>query len=645
MGTVQTILEISPELKGIKELRDLLVEASQAARDIRSTVAGLNFNGGSGGGGGGAGGGAGPTPGGTGYNPNTGGGGGGPSTGGGGSGVPGFPGTPPAGMPPASLWQRIMFGNAVTGKAIGGLGSLGIGGMMLQGSLRTTSSAMQSYFGQEAIEQGGLVSGSLSQALSGVAAASYNRQKATQQAVIGGGGGAIGGAGMVAGGMLMTNPGTFGVGLALMIGGALVSAGSQVGSAAANSFLSVLQAKEQAAFGFYEDVYQKRTQLARTGMKAIALGGEMPSDSEMFSRSGGRSSGLGYEFGYSPQEIAQQSAEFAQAGGHGLSTRFRLAADRGLGLGSGSLGSYISALSGGQASFGFAPSTGAGMPGENHLNRIIANAIGAGISKAKLGDYLSRIASTNEAMVSRGLAMSDIGIQRNLGGLTTAGFTPMQAASAAQNVNQYGSSLLSEMGEQRLPSSMVRALVKRTLLQKYGSWDAAMTGLEGELQTGEAMTTMAGIQSGLPDELQAPFGMAITGMFPTMAKKFGSFAPGEGMGGPDVYEAAKAVTGAPEFQMLQMAATREGMQTMAQSIQQINAQFDLMVTLLEKQTDNLRERFPAAIDRLLTELGGAASTRRSPTGYNAQNPNSPRVGAHLANIDEHRATGSHIGPQ
>jgi hypothetical protein len=614
MSTVETILSITPDTKNVERLRDLLVEASRAAADAKMSIAGIDPDvlrgfmalgaGGTGVGGQGPSGMSPlqPTPGGTGYGPGGQGTPGAYSPGAGPSGNPGDgrSGGPKPGTPQGSTLQKILYGGQLEGRNITGLGGLGLGGYMMGHGMNTSTSAFSSYMGQEATEQSGLVSGSIGGALSGVSQAYFGRERAKNEGI--GGAFGIGGGGLtLAGGVMMGAPGGQAAGIAMMIAGSMISAGSQAGVAMGNSLLSVLQAKEAAAFETYGDAYRRRSSLSNSTLQVAALGGLMPSESEMFSGAGRNSTGLIPDYGYTASEIAQKSASFSGAGGYGLSTGFRLAGERGLGIQGGTLGRYMSSLSGGQANGDMVSNS------DEHVNLMISNAVVSGLHKGKISDYLMRIAATNESLAMKGAIVSATGVASNMAGLQAAGFLPMQAAETNSAVNSYSGSMVMKMGEQRLPQQVVEALIKRKFIEKYGGWDEAMKGMEGEIKSGDIMQTLSGIQAGLPDNLQAPMGMAITGMFPSLAKKFGQFKPQVGPGGNVVGDAAKNVTSMPEFELIRMSAIEDAVKTLSITIPEISKQFDTMLELLDANVNNFKDKFPVALQRLLDTLSGKES--------------------------------------
>ena len=472
-------------------------------------------------------------------------------------------------------------------RSMADMGALGF--MGYQG-LQAMQGGFASYYGQEPMLTAGMYGGDLGGAMTASITATRQRQIGMARAGIGGTLGTasmgLGMAGMAsATGMGAAAGGPIGAG-AMLVGAALLSVASSWGQEAAGAFIGSLQAKEQAAVNQLQTFMSKRSQVAMTALSTTAIGGEALSDKQM--------NRFADQYGFDPSRSQGMMQQFARSGGN----ESRLGADAimqaqlGLEIGPGQVGGLFR---------GFGQGMGAkrgGVDDRTYLEGVLATGMAAGIDKARLGEYMQRVAQSNEELATYGVARDAGESERERMGLVGAGFGGFQSADVSAQLNQVGSQHLMGMAGMRMPQQAFQAIIRRGLLEKFGSFGGAMEGLEGMVKGGGMAEFLKG-EAGRMDEgdLRTSFLMQATQKFPSAANKLMDYRKG-GIGAASLEELADEQTDRPEFAVTRKKAMIEATQTLAQTLPELAGHMDQWNRLMGVAVDNMTKN----VDRLVGEM-------------------------------------------
>jgi hypothetical protein len=483
------------------------------------------------------------------------------------------------------------------------------GGYTMTGG-RAASGAFAAGYEELAAAASGMASGDFGAAAAGAVSASYGRERAEREALWGGTVGGAGGALTAMGGAAMLlGPGGAAVGIGMMIGGALLSIGSDLGARIGNAQAAVLEARESAAVQKLTSAISARGRLAQSFATVSAFGGEAISDAE-FAGAPATGLGLSERFGFAPQEIADRQARFVRGGGRQMARpEFLLAAERGYGLDAGQVAGFMRPLRrGGSAHVpdpnGFTAPYGYTTQ-ESFMQRVIQNATTGSGDISRLPEYLAGVSGLHEQFVPQGLRVHAGGLEAERVGMMNQGFMPRQAVAIQQNQQSFGGSLLERMTNQRMPREVTEQIMMAGLFRQFGGYDEALGGLEGLIESGGIGQFARDQFAGLPPELQRIAQSHLSGLFPEKAGLLQRVTPAEytdaaGAGkGTGLFDAAEAaMAGAPGFDATRFEAQRQAMELAFVSVGNMSEQLARAMKIAVDALESAGLVLPQAIERI-----------------------------------------------
>lgn len=529
---------------------------------------------------------------------------------------------------------RLLGSGGGAGRGAGGLAGLGIAGALGYQTLNTVTESIADLYRADVPMAQGLYSGSATAAAQSAVQYQAQREMAIRHAGIGGIGGAastvamgVGGASVA--GAAVAGAAIPGVGVALLAIGALTKSLTDLANAAADSKTQVEAARRSAAISLFEEIHGRRVGLAQNeaslmGFARNAAGAEM-----LHGRFGGDETTspvarAAKRLLMDPNVLAGRMRSFIGAGAQAEHDPFRAAAlevrDK---VSMESQARYLRTFQRGEGA-----TIGGGGPQQEQamLEGVVKTAFDAGLTKHRIGDYLGRIAQTNEAMADRGLIVDERVAERSRRGLIGAGLTPMQALGAQTNV---GGLMQEEMGslvDLRMPMSRVKALIRQQALRQFGGVDEAIAGMEKLSGDRDAsLTFLRNAGAGL-DATQLKLLMSQgAGVFPSLGGKLAAYTAGADRGaGPSgetmvgrAHRFLRQSLGLDTTEMLSQKVVSENVKTFGLTPEKIAENMDMFNKIIRMSVENLRDYPPEEMFRTLREAIDtfAADSRSRPLDY------------------------------
>ena len=446
----------------------------------------------------------------------------------------------------------------------GGGARLGLAGAAMYGGSKIMGAYAQAVQAGVGLEAGEL-SGSLTGALSGESG--YRRQM--RGAALGAGQGV---AYTAAAGMALYG------GLPGMVAGAGIALVTAIASPIIDAYVQKTQVREAAAIGTMEKFMSRRGALAGQEMGLLSIGGGLTPESAMRFTAGRY--GVGAQQQLAMRQAYLRGGKGAAAGAFNADTLAAL--NLGFGLDAGSVGGLYAGTSAGQ---------GAKLAGGSeraYLEGVLAQGMAAGIEKARLPDFLARVASSNESLAQYGGAKDIARVSAVATGLTRAGMQGFQAQTFQAGAEKAGTNALFGINEMIMPGAARDALIKRWAFQKFGA-AGATAGLENTMNAGGMPEALKGIAQGLGNPMMSTaFLTGSVGMFPGASRKALGLEVG-GVGTTDVEAEAERVKreGGERFGAVAAQATLDTMQTFAGTLKELDGYFKETIKQMGVNIENM----------------------------------------------------------